>query len=142
MECVLTGEVNKWVTSKCGNIHQARWNNREYRIIRKYISDENPSDEIICLVNYIVMVYVPLCLDIQHFGLIEYGPYHLLKEIQLVDKHCNDAEKEVILPIIKWNSFMAHPENIQIALLCSPKTEDRLLAIKIIMDIRSKGEVM
>ena len=38
VECLLTGQTNKWVNSKCGNIHQACWSNREYRILRVYVS--------------------------------------------------------------------------------------------------------
>ena len=83
VECLLTGQTNKWVNSKCGNIHQARWFNREYRILRVYVSEEDPSEELIRLVNYIVMVYIPVFLDIKHYGLFEFGPLHLLKEVML-----------------------------------------------------------
>ena len=123
----------------CGNIHQARWFNREYRILRVYVSEEDPSEELIRLVNYIVMVYIPVFLDIKHYGLFEFGPLHLLKEIMLVQEHCTQEEQEVIHPIIKWNGFMAHPENIQVSLLCSTRMEDRMLAIKTILEIREKG---
>ena len=42
-EVILTGTITEWVHKKSGNIHQARWLNRQIRLLRVYISTPNPS---------------------------------------------------------------------------------------------------
>ena len=64
------------------------------------------------------------------------GPHHLLSEIKAVVSHCNQEEREVLEPIMAWNGFYAHPENVQISLLCSPEFSDRLLGINTILSVR------
>ena len=93
------------------------------------------------IVNYIINVFLPVFLDIKKFGLFEYGPHHLLKEIQLVRQHCTPEEKEILHPIIKWNGFFAHEENVQVSLLASTNMANRVLGVDTIMQVRKKGDV-
>ena len=44
------------------------------------------------------------------------GPKHIYREIQLVNLHCTDDEKSVALKTIQDNAWLAHPENIILAM--------------------------
>ena len=106
------------------------------------MSSPEPSEPLKRLVNYILNVFLPVFLDVKKYGSFEYGPRHLLTEIQLVNNHCTEEEKDVLHPIISWNGFFAHQENVQVCLLCSSVREDRVLAVETILRVRQKGEVV
>ena len=91
------------------------------RICRMYMSDLNPSLELNRLVNYVIYVFLP----VKKYGLFQHGPYHLLDEIKLLQIHCTVEEKAVLHPIINWNGFFSHEENIQVALLCYLEVRQR-----------------
>jgi hypothetical protein len=114
-EIVITGEHNDWVRRKSGNIHQARWINRQARLLRVYVSTPEPSYQMKRLVNYIIFVFLPTFISIKHYSGFQFGPQHLLQEVKAVEKHCTTEEKKVLHPIINWNGFFAHPENIQVS---------------------------
>ena len=67
--------------------------------------------------------------------------YHLLSEIKAISKYCTTEEREILEPIISWNGFYAHPENILLSLLASTSRQDRILGITTILEIRRKQNV-
>ena len=113
---------------------------QKIRILRAYISSADTSYEFHRLVNYIINVFLPVFLEVKLNSKFEYGPHHILKEILAMVKYCTNEERDVLEPIINWNGFNAHPENIQVALLCSAKLTDRLLGVNTIMNIRKEGQ--
>ena len=60
---VITGDVSDWAPLKCGNIHQARWWNREMRVLRYFLSCSEPSPALKRLVNYIHCECLLACLS-------------------------------------------------------------------------------
>ena len=51
-----------------GNINLARWITLANRLLRLYVSVEEPSDELICLVQYVMDVYAPSWFQIKKSG--------------------------------------------------------------------------
>ena len=139
LKCVLTGEVSEFEASKIlGKVVQSRWTNTQTRILRHYMSSENPSFELKRLVNFIVFVYAPAFLAAKHFNNIKEGPVLLLQEVKAVDRFCLDEEKVVVERTINMNGFYAHGESVLVSLLCSDDPEDRRYAISTIKKIRSQ----
>ena len=112
-EVVNTGQQSDWTKKKSGNIHQARWINRQIRLLRVYISTPDPSYQMQRLVNYIIFVFLPTFLSIKHYSGFQFGPKHILQEVKAVAEHCTTKEREVLNLNINWNGFFSHPENIQ-----------------------------
>ena len=48
---------------------------------------------------------------------IEKGPLHLFNEIKNVKNQITPEEQDLLLRNIAWNSYMAHPENIILAMI-------------------------
>ena len=104
------------------------------------MSEENPSPALYRIVNYTVNVYGPVYLDIKRLNRVQQAPYHLVKEIGLVNKYCSNEEKVVVQKAIQDNGFMAHHESVLLALLGSSDRLDRKFAVELILEIRDLGE--
>ena len=64
--------------------------------------------------SYIIYVFLPTYLDIKYLSGFEFGPVHFLAEIRRIRETCLVEERAVLDPIVSWNAFFAHQENIQV----------------------------
>ena len=138
-QAILTGILPQGLSDqRPGNMCHSRWLTTAARILRLYMSEENPSEQFERLVNYILFVYMPTWLNVHWHSNIKNASKHLLEEIQRVNEHCNESEKSIVLPIIQINGFSGYSEMV---LLCMLMHDDQILrqeSVNKILEIRNK----
>ena len=114
---------------KPGNINHSRWLTTASRILRLYISTENPSDVLKTLVKYIMNVYVPNWFDIKCRWSVTNGAKHIFNNLFRIRPFTEDKKvKDIIEPVIQRNAYFAHPENILLGMVFDEVEETRRFA--------------
>lgn len=120
---------------KPGPIAHSRWLTKANRLLRLYVSTENPSRNLKILATYIMKVYVPMHFNIKYYNSVVFGSvlfYKFIRWTQYLDTNL----RGVVNNVIKDNSYYAHSENILLAMLFDDKKETRNIAIKKILHYR------
>ena len=87
-QAVISGESNPNIASRqLGKCSPVRWLTPASRVLRLYMSEENPSENLILLVRYVVLVYGKTWFETKCDSRLQSGPLHLLKEIQRQTDH-------------------------------------------------------
>lgn len=105
---------------KPGPISHSRWLTKANRLLRLYVSTENPSRNLKILATYIMKVYVPMHFNIKYYNSVVFGSvlfYKFIRWIQYLDTNL----RGVVNNAIKDNSYYAHSENILLAMLFDDK---------------------
>src|SRR6218665_3315060 len=100
---------------KPGPMYHSRWLTTANRILRLYISKENPDKHLLTLVNYVVKVYALLWFEIKSKPSCTDGSRHLFRMIIILDT-CLRNRRELLIQLIQRNSYFAHPDNLLIAI--------------------------
>ena len=114
---------------KAGPIAHSRWLTKANRLLRLYVSTENPSRNLKILATYIMKVCVPMHFNIKYYNSVVFGSvifYKFIRWTQYLDTNL----RGVVNNVIKDNSYYAHSENILLAMLFDDKKESRNIAIK------------
>lgn len=119
-----------------GPINQARWLTVANRILRLYVSEQNPSQNLRLLATYIIKVYAPMHFEIKKNSSIVYGPIHIARIISL-SKYLPKLYFDRVKESISRNAFFAHPENVMLALLNDNNEEVRHKSWNIILKTRN-----
>ena len=129
-----------------GPVSLARWLTIGSRLLRLYISKHNLNEEetqkLRLLVEYIVIIYTPTWFDIKIKPYVSHGSHHYFKMIQRLskiefyDSDLLDAVKKNMV----YNSYWMHSESILQTMLCSEDRNDRKFAIDTIMKIRKNED--
>lgn len=90
---------------------KVRWATTASRILRLYVSEEDPSEVLETIVNYIMTVYAPSIFRIKHQSSIVYGPIHLTKMVEL-SRCVPQLARQIVNESIERNAFFAHSENM------------------------------
>lgn len=107
-----------------GAISHSRWLTTANRILRLYVSEKNPSQKLRTLATYIIKVYAPMVFEIKKNWSIVNGPLHLARIINL--SKCLPQEYfNVVKVSLSRNAYLAHPENVMLALLNDDDMEVR-----------------
>ena len=140
VKIVITGVVDeRWVNMKIGPVVTSRFTTTQARCIKKYISEETPSFELRRVVNYLIYVWAEVFLMAKHRNLFVEAPRVLLLEVMLTKQRCSAPERMLLEKSMSFNGQMAHHESILLAMLASPHTEERKLAVEVIFRIREEG---
>lgn len=118
-----------------GKIAHSRWLTMANRMLRLYVSTQNPSESLITLSEFIMKVYAPTWFEVKTSPWVKDAPKHLLgmiKKSAYLPKHL----KEIVHNVIQRNGFFAHSENILLAMLQENRKHIRELAIRRIMKAR------
>jgi hypothetical protein len=118
-----------------GPISHARWLTKAIRILRLYVSTDNPSDNLKDLAGFVIKVYAPMWFHIKVNSSCIHGPQHICKMITL-SRYMPEHQKSIINDVIQRNAFFAHSENILLAMLADERTPIRQLAFRRITEIR------
>ena len=110
------------------------------RICRLYMSELNPTDELTRLTSYIINVYMPTWLRIHWHHNIKYASQHLLDEIQSIQQHCSEEDREIALKSVNINGFHGHLEIVLTCILASADQYTRQDAVSNILAIRMRIE--
>ena len=141
-QVILTGKQNKSVHRKIGPINHARFTTVETRIIRAYLSEDNPSEQLLAMVNFLINVWAPVFMQSKLHCINKFmGPKFLLLETKLAKMHLSNPESEVLSKSLSINGLHASHENILLACLASDDVTERQLGVNILMNIRSKPPI-
>jgi len=88
-----------------GLLNHSRWLKCANRLLRRYVSEINPSCELRILTNYIMKMYAPIWFNIKRNHLVKYGPIHLYKHIQTT-RQFPDNLRQIIDSVIQRNVFL------------------------------------
>ena len=114
------------------------WHTAQSRLLRVYISQPSPSDELVTLALYIVAVYVPTVMSIRHRPDLVEAPRHLFDELQRQRRHLSGASLDTVQRSLARNAMMAHPENVVLSMLGDDRHEVRSQAVELIKEARGR----
>ncbi|KAB0805378.1 hypothetical protein PPYR_02348 [Photinus pyralis] len=118
-----------------GKMVHSRWLTTANRILRLYVSTDEPSENLVILVTFILKVYAPMWFIIKSKPSCLQGAFNVWKMIQL-SRYLPKNLKDVIDPVIFRNSYFAHPENILLGMLGDTREHIRELAVRRILKAR------
>ena len=118
-----------------GSLNHARWLTTANRILRLYVSIHEPSQNLIRLVEFVMMVYIPMWFRIKGNPYVQMGARHLHKTANLMKEQSIEVQK-VVFPVLKRNGYFAHPENILLSMISDSRPNIRELAWRRIKNAR------
>ena len=137
---VVTGDAGKVAKKTHGKLHNARWHTAQSRLLRCYMSVRHPSESLSTLARYIVCVYVPTVISVKSEWDVVCAPKHLAEEIRRQQECLSgeelEAELNAVQESMQRNAYMAHPENIVLAMLGDTDKTIRAEAINLITEAR------
>lgn len=119
-----------------GPLSHSRWLTCANRVLRLFISDTSPSNELKILVQYIMKTYAPVWFDIKRYHSVKYGPKHVFKVVQTT-REFSDEIKKIIDPVIERNAFFCHPENMMLTMITDDRLHIRELGFRRVLKARS-----
>ena len=145
-----TGEVDEDVLQlKTGEVDHSRWLNTGNRFERLWVSKHGLKGDDLkkfrVIVQYMARFYFPMWFEIKADSSIIRGPYHKLKEIQLLQKmkgtdKLSKTVKQIAQKFIEKGAWHAHSEHLLVSLLSSDDESDRRFAIDKIISLRNGEE--
>lgn len=134
---IQSGVVSKELALRSpGNIHHARWLTRANRILRLYISNSKPSQNLCDLVNIIIKCYVPGWFRIKSHPKATDGAPNFWYISQLV-KNVNKKYRSTLESVLQNNSYFATSENILLSMIVDERKHIRSLAADRILKSRN-----
>jgi hypothetical protein len=122
-----------------GPLSHSRWLTCANRVLRLYISEVSPSNELKILANYIVKTYAHAWFAIKKHHTVKDGPKHVLKVVQTT-RHLPDDIKKIIDPVIERNGFICHPENLLLTMILDEQEHIRELGYRRIIKARNQKQ--
>ena len=126
-----------------GPVNLARWVTTATNILCLYVITEDPSDELVLFVEFILRVYGPTICDIKRNWHVSCGPVNFYKSIERsrnLFKSSHPNVWEAVQVTFQTNGFWAHIENVLLAMVCDPNPSVRKEAIDIIQDARERKQ--
>lgn len=100
-----------------GKLHHARWLTLANRLLRLYMSTDNPSPELQKLVAFVVNVYAPTWFQVKTHPRAFDGATNFFFLVRAC-RELNDSKlREITEKVLKTNCYFGHAENILIAAL-------------------------
>ena len=99
-----------------GNISHSHWLTTANRFLRLYISTDDPSYELVTIVEYIIKFYVPIWFNIKCYDSIVYGTKHIFG----LAKRCKSLDagtRVIVLLVIQHNAYFTHSEDIVLSMI-------------------------
>lgn len=130
---------DKLASKKPGPVSTARWLTTASRILRLYVSKQNPSQALQKLVQFIVQVYVPFWFLVKTRPQAIHGSRNVHKYITWLRDMPEDVQT-VVRKSIKNNAYFFHPENILLTMITDSDRMVRFKAYEKILKIRDEME--
>lgn len=106
--------ISYWQTAQPGTISHARWLTEANRLLRLYVSQECPSDNLRRIVKFILNFYAPSWFHIKSHPTCQDGAKDLFFMLTLYQK-LDKTDQSVVHSVLQNNSYFCHPENILLA---------------------------
>ena len=103
---------NGIVSINPGKIYHAPWLTTANCILRLYVSENEPSNELMTINNYI-KVYIPIWISTKCKPSIFDGFIYFHKLVYL-SRYMAPKYRNIIDKVIKINCYFAHPENVHL----------------------------
>ncbi|KAF0305707.1 hypothetical protein FJT64_022706 [Amphibalanus amphitrite] len=123
-----------------GKLYAARWHTAQSRLLRHYMAQERPGDALAALAVYVCCVYVPTVMAIKHKSDAVHAAPHLHAELRRQERYCRPEDLPVLRASVRRNAFMAHEENVLLAMLGDADPTVRTEAVGVIKRIRATRE--
>lgn len=135
---ISSGSVSPNLANKDpGKLAHSRWLTCANRILRLYIGTAKPTKNLRDLATFIMRVYAPTWFDIKTKSSCKYGPIHVFNMVKRC-QYLSDNLKSIALKTIQRNSFLAHPENLLLAMLQDDASYIRELALRRVLKARKE----
>lgn len=136
-DSIASGQCSASVSDRNpGKLAHSRWVTTANRILRLYISSENPSLSLTTLTEYIMNVYAPMWFSIKSQPTCKDGAKHLLRTIHL-SRYLDKELRDIVDAVIQRNGFFGHHENILLSMLTDDRIHIRELGVRRILKARS-----
>ena len=114
---ISTGECSVDLTMRNpGCLNHSRWLNSANRILRLYVSNKHPFEKLQALIMFIIRVYTPMWFAIKSHSSCKDGARHFHRMITR-SRYPSEQHKKIIDPVLRRNSYFAHPENVILAMI-------------------------
>ncbi|KAK0040162.1 hypothetical protein Bpfe_030409 [Biomphalaria pfeifferi] len=120
-----------------GKMAHSRWLTTANRILRLYISQQNPTHSLQMLATYIMQVYTPVWFAIKSKPSCVDGTKHIWLTVHL-SRSLPTEVKNIIDPVIQRNAYFAHPENLLIAMVTDDRDHIKQLGLRRILKVRQE----
>lgn len=117
--------------------NHSRWLTFACRMLRLYVATPKPTWQLKTVVEFIIKVYAPLWFTIKRNSSSTEGARHFLK-MAMFSRYLPMELKNIMDECLERNAFFAHTENILLAMLSDDRTFVRKLAIRRILNARTR----
>lgn len=119
-----------------------RWTSAAIRIQLAYISDDQPSHNLVTVATFVQQVYIPMWLRIRSQCTWDHGSRHVFALLDLSRKAAETCQNNKLIRVMRTvilnNGWFAHSENIMLSMLADADSEIRKTAYSNILKIREK----
>lgn len=129
-------EIEFLSLSSPGNLNQARWITCANRILRLFMSTDEPSAALVELVQYILTVYVPSWFQIKCHPYLIDGSRNFFFILNQSRQLQNKELTAVVQKTLKHNPFFSHPENVLVSALADSDISVRRFAAQKVINVR------
>ena len=95
----------------------SRWLTLGSRILRYYVSLDEPPQNLEILVNFCLTVYFPTWFEIKLYNQLTHGSKVFFNLIKRINSLTNQDLRQVAQNVVRRNGYFGHPESILIAML-------------------------
>ena len=100
-----------------GPVVHSRWLTSGCRILRYYVSLDEPPQNLEILVNFCLTVYFPTWFEINLYNQLTHGSKVFFSLIKRINSLTNQDLRQVAQNVVQRNGYFGHPESILIAML-------------------------
>ena len=123
---------------KVGSIVHSRWLTLGCRILRYYVSVDDPSTNLETLAKFCLQVCFPSWFEIKPNSQLTCGAKSFFSLVQRILQVPDEAVRKTALKVVQRNAFFAHQENVLIAKLDDNDEEIRMQGANKVLSIRGK----
>jgi len=121
-----------------GCLNHSRWLTTANRILRLYVSDMEPSQNLKTVVTFIIRVYAPTWFAIKAQSSCKDGARHL-HQMLVKSRYLSPKHKKIVDPVIHRIAYFAHPENLLLAMMTDHRPHIRELGLRRVMKDRAEA---
>ena len=119
-----------------GGLNHSRWLTLGCRILRFCVAQEKPTSNLGTLAEFLIRVYFPGWFQIKFNNKITDGPKNYISIFTQVMGFPNKIIQDIAVAVLQRNAYIAHYENILLAMLADNDHNVRLLAVNKMLRIR------
>lgn len=139
---VSTGQCSDRLANKrVSRIHSARWLTTASRVLRFYVTEKYPSNNLYDLAKYIMHVYVPTYFNVKYRYSCTFGSIHFFNLIKY-SRYLSPHHLSVIRETCNNNPYFAHSENILLSMIYNRDPKIRQLGFQRILRSREMEETV